>query len=194
MQVDTRGKAKLLLNLANYADSDEDMDYYIHNLSFWIGGDEVEEISRHLQKILKERPNLVDLLVKIVGNMKDSWPAYRRLAIIDALLGVKNLIPINRMPEILWERSDALISLGRYEESLTEATMNLDLCPANNHKLQFGIHITLGDVKRTMASTSKEVQESISHLKKALTISKRYNITKFRDIAACETVGTSVKS
>jgi hypothetical protein len=179
LAVTTRDAARLFLEIATQAGSERDHERCARELAWWIGKDEVEDLSKMLRAAIRERRLPPDLPWIVVDGTEGRWPAYRRLAVLDALqapgpaedagyLTDHSAVPANRLAEFHYRRALLLYESGRAPEADAEASRGLE-CPGSQPLLEAALHEVAGAARLA----SGGMQAATQSLEEALAIRSR---------------------
>jgi tetratricopeptide (TPR) repeat protein len=191
LPVVTRDAARLFLEIATQAGSEQDQQKYTRELAWWIGGDEAEELSGLLRKAVRQRRMPPDVVWMVVDGTEYRWPPGRRLAVLDALrvpvkgeprieanLGAAqnaegyrtdySTVPIERLPELHYRRARLLHDMGRFGEAQAEAALGLECVPLEP-LLEAALHEVTGLVRLNLG----EPEAATCALEQALAIRSR---------------------
>ncbi len=131
LHVRRREVARLFLSVAGHLGARE-QKVYRKQLEWWIGTDEAEQLKPMVQEEIESgalRPDLVWAFLEA----SDDWPAYRRLALLDAYIDAQgsdsepHVFSYERALQVQLLRGRLLLDLGRYPESLDEARAILQI-------------------------------------------------------------------
>ncbi|MEA2564770.1 MAG: hypothetical protein QOH06_6274 [Acidobacteriota bacterium] len=136
--VTTRDVARLFVTLADHLGEDE-RDEFLRDLAWWVGMEEADDLRDGLETALAEGWLKPETLWGAIEGTKGRWPAYRRLALLDAYgtgprdeegnpLGV----PMERLGEFHFLRAQLLLDLGRYQEAVGHAELAVRLDEAQS--------------------------------------------------------------
>ena len=165
LTVPTRGTTRLLLEVARFLASEDEKARYQQELAWWIGSEEAEELAAELSAAVKEGRMQPEVLWGAVTGSEYIWPAYRRLAVLDAFACQEDGVPSPLLIEFYTLRSELLRSLGRFAEAYADAESGLALC--KEPSLQAArLHACAGVAKLELA----EFVDAESYLGQALTI------------------------
>ena len=127
VQVTNRGWARCFLSIAEHL-NDRERAPYERRLAWWVGLDAVIELQAEVRTEL-EREKIDPELVWRVARYSNDWPAYRRLALLDAYAQATigqgedaiSVLSFNLLADFHLLRADLLRDLGRYAESIYDA-------------------------------------------------------------------------
>jgi len=191
LPVATRDAARLFLEIATQAGSEQEQQKYARELAWWIGGDEAEELSGLLRKALRQRRMPPNVVWMVVDGTEYRWPPGRRLAVLDALrvpvmgeprieanLGAAqdaeghrtdhSVVPIERLAEFHYRRARLLHDMGRFVEALAEAALGLECAPMEP-LLEAALYEVAGLVRLNLG----ELEAATPALEQALAIRSR---------------------
>ena len=179
LAVTTRDAARLFLEIATQAGSEPGQERYARELAWWIGKDEAEGLTKMLRAAIREHRLPPDLPWIVVDGTEGRWPAYRRLAVLDALhapgpaedAGYPNdhsAVPANRLAEFHYRRALLLYEAGRAPEADAEASRGLE-CSGSHPLLEAALHEVVGAARLA----SGGIQGATQALEEALAIRSR---------------------
>jgi tetratricopeptide (TPR) repeat protein len=127
LPVRTRDVARLFVTLAEHL-GDEERNEYLRELAWWVGVDEAEALRDGLATAVAEGSLEPEALWKAVKGTEGRWPAYRRLALLDAYgvgpcddAGNPLGVPVERLGDFHLKRGELLREMGEYVEALYHA-------------------------------------------------------------------------
>jgi tetratricopeptide (TPR) repeat protein len=191
LPVVTRDAARLFLEIATQAGSEQDQQKYARELAWWIGGDEAGELSGLLQEALRQRRLPPNVVWMVVDGTEYRWPPGRRLAVLDALRApVKSeprieasfgaaqdaqgyrtdysMVPLERLAEFHYRRARLLHDMGRFPEAQAETALGLECAPLEP-LLEAAFHEVAGLVRLNLG----ELEAATCALEQALAIRSR---------------------
>jgi tetratricopeptide (TPR) repeat protein len=179
LAVRTRDAARLFLEIATQAGSEPDQERCARELAWWIGPGEAEDLSKLLRAAIRERRLPPDLPWIVADGTEGRWPAYRRLAVLDALQppgptedaghpADHSAVPANRLAEFRYRRALLLYQAGRAPEADAEASRGLE-CPGSHPLLEAALHEVAGAARLA----SGGMQAATQSLEEALAIRSR---------------------
>jgi tetratricopeptide (TPR) repeat protein len=133
VQVSRRGWARCFLAIAEYLGERERAPYE-RSLGWWIGLEAAEALQEEVQTAI-EREEVDPELVWRVALDSDTWPAYRRLAVLNAYAlatvgrgaDAISVLPFARLVDFHLLHASLLIDVGRYSDALVNAQSALKL-------------------------------------------------------------------
>lgn len=131
--VTKRGWARCFLSIAEHLGNRE-REPYERSLAWWIGLEAADSLQVEVRTAI-EREEIEPELVWRVANNSEAWPAFRRLAVLEAYAQARvcqgeatlSVLPFNRLANFHLLRGDLLIIVGRYAEALVDAQNALKL-------------------------------------------------------------------
>jgi tetratricopeptide (TPR) repeat protein len=126
--VQSRGVARLYLELSRHS-SDVKRLRIEHQLAWWIGAEEADELCNIVRRTLKtNRLSAADLMSEIEKHFFD-WPAYKTVALLNALCDDKGSpqLPLDLVPAFYALRAPRLFDLGKVKESWDDAQLGLQI-------------------------------------------------------------------
>lgn len=122
--VTRRGWARCFLSIAEHL-GDREREPHERSLAWWISREAADSLQAEVREEI-ERAEIDPELVWQVARDSKAWPAYRRLAVLEAYAQATvgeavAVLPFNRLADFHLLRGDLLIEIGRYAESLTDA-------------------------------------------------------------------------
>ncbi len=122
-----RGWARCFLSIADHL-GDREREPYERSLAWWISLEAADALQAEVRAEI-ECEEIDPELVWRVANDSVAWPAFRRLAVLEAYaqatIGVGendlSVLPFDRLADFHLLRASLLIAVGRYSESLTDA-------------------------------------------------------------------------
>jgi hypothetical protein len=187
----TRDAARLFLEIATQAGSEQEQQKWARELAWWIGGDESGELPGLLRKAVRQRRMTPNLVWMVVDGTEYRWPPGRRLAVLDALrVPVKgeprieansgaerdaedhrtdhSVVPVERLAEFHYRRARLLHDMGRFPEALAEAALGLECAPMEP-LLEAALHEVTGLIKLNLG----ELEAATGALEQALEVRSR---------------------
>lgn len=182
----TRDAARLYLEIATQAGSEQDQHTFARELAWWIGAGEAEQLSELLRTAVQQRRLPPNVVWTVVGGTEYRWPPGRRLAVLDALrVPVKSdsqiaaqgadayrtdysLVPIERLPDFHYLRARLLHDMGRFAEALAEAALGQECAPLEP-LLEAALHEVTGLVRLNLG----ELEAATLALERALALRSR---------------------
>lgn len=159
MPVTRRGWARCFLAIAEHL-GDRERERYERWLGWWIGLEAAEALQVEVRNAI-EREEVDPNLVWRVASESEAWPAFRRLAVLDAYAQAQvgegdaaiAVVPFDRLADFHLLRAELLQGVGRYAESLADAKAALKLTDqdpvrrAKAHNASGAAWLDLGDAK-----------------------------------------------
>jgi tetratricopeptide (TPR) repeat protein len=165
LPVNTRGCARLVLELAQHLADADQRHTYETELAWWIGMDEVEALTRYLVAAVRQRQRDSQILWMLVQKTEYRWPAYRQLAVLDALQDQEQGLPVGLLGYFYAERAELLRVMGRYQEGLSDALAGLRFCEADS-LLAGTLNAAIGLIRSDLG----EYEQALHPLQRALAI------------------------
>jgi tetratricopeptide (TPR) repeat protein len=168
----TRGMTLLRFSLASYLEDDQARQFFLRELRVWIGPGEVEDLTAEfIAGIADGRTSARDLL-GATRQTEGFWPAFRRLAFLEAARTRLGDLPPDERLELHNQRAEILREMQRAPEAVAEARLALEEArkvhgpghPATARALNL-----LG----ILLNESGELPEARTLLEEALTIQSR---------------------
>ena len=163
--VRTRQGARLVLELARQLRDKEQRGAYETELAWWISVEEAEALTQSLAAAVQQRQIAPEFVWAIVRSTRDRWPAYRRLALLDALRHQEQGLALQELSDFYATRSELLREVGRYQEALEDARTGLSFCEAES-LLAARLHSEIGLACLDLG----EYKQALSPLRSALAI------------------------
>lgn len=140
LSVSTRDIARLFISLADYLGEDE-RDNYLRELEWWTGNEESDDLREGLIEAISEGRLKPEVLWGALKATEGRWPAYRRLALLDAYgagprdeKGNPLGVPLERLGDFQFLRATILEALGQYSEAVIHAELSLNIHKAHSGK------------------------------------------------------------
>ena len=169
LPVRRREVARLFLAVADHL-GERERGTYRRPLEWWIGADEAEQLKPAVQAEIERGELDPDLVWGFLNDVSD-WPAYRRLALLDAYIDARDpdgggqVFSSERALGVQLMRGYLLLELGRYRESLVEAEAFLEAVEPETVEESQGL-ILAGNSLRELGDHAKSGQ----HLSRALSL------------------------
>ena len=132
LPVRTRGCARLVLEWVRQLEDEAQRLAYETELAWWIGTDEADALTRYLAAAVRQRQVEPEALWALARHTRDRRPAYRRLAVLNALGGKVVALPVAELAAFYADRARLLRQTGRYPEAIDDALSGLDFCDAQS--------------------------------------------------------------
>jgi tetratricopeptide (TPR) repeat protein len=145
LPVRTRDVARLFVALADHL-GEEERDGYLRDLDWWVGTDGADALRDELTLAVATGRLKHEILWSALLGTEERWPAYRRLALLDAYgagprddEGNSLGVPLERFGEFQTLRAELLVDLGQYRDALGHAEQGASIAEAQNgkHSLQY---------------------------------------------------------
>ncbi|HWN45245.1 MAG TPA: tetratricopeptide repeat protein, partial [Thermoanaerobaculia bacterium] len=162
--VTTRDVARLFLTLADHL-GEEERDEILRDLAWWVGMEEADDLRDGLGAALAEGWLKPETLWGAIEGTEGRWPAYRRLALLDAYgtgprdeegnpLGV----PMERLGRFHFLRARLLLNLGRYQEAQGNAELAVRVFEAQSGRQSLPFltaSVLVGDLLRLLGDFTR---------------------------------------
>ncbi len=152
LPVRTRDVARLFVTLAHYLGKEE-QDEYLRDLDWWVGTDDAEDLREELTLALVTGRLKSETLWGALQSTKERWPAYRRLALLDAYGGGPRDeegnalgVPLERLGDFHVLRAGILEELGQYREALDHATQAASIDEVHRGKQSYEYLRDIGQI------------------------------------------------
>ncbi|HTG32153.1 MAG TPA: tetratricopeptide repeat protein [Thermoanaerobaculia bacterium] len=130
-----RGWARCFLSIAEHLGGRE-CEPYERSLAWWIGLEAADALRAEI-RIAIECEEIEPELVWRMAKDSETWPAYRRLAVLEAYAQAtigegaasRTVVPFDRFADFHLLRASLLIDVGRYADSLADSQDALKLVP-----------------------------------------------------------------
>ncbi|MEE8522964.1 MAG: tetratricopeptide repeat protein, partial [Thermoanaerobaculia bacterium] len=163
LAIRTRGEARRL-DVAQYL-SAENRKPFERRLSWWIGPDEAEDLSRGIAQSLADGEVDPEMVWNLVLGSDGSWPAYRRLAVLEAYApavagedGPAQALSPERLQALHYLRAGIFVELGRYQEAMEDASKLLETATAGTLEAAAALNLT-GVIRLEQGKPEAEVFE-----------------------------------
>jgi len=123
LHVMSKGIAVLYIHLFDHSRDNDLREKYASLLSWWVGMDGAERLSEQLVEQMKDGLLSPDIVWSVFETTKNTWPPYRRKALLDAYEKQPDGIPVDRFESFHYEKSWILFQLAEYDEALAIAKM-----------------------------------------------------------------------
>lgn len=159
VHVNRRSWARCFLSISEHL-SDREREPYECSLAWWIGFEAADALQAEIRKEIESEEIDPELVWRVAAD-SEAWPAFRRLAVLEAYAQAKigkgkaviSVVPFDRLADFYLLRAKLLDDVGRYAESLDNALNALELVDQNPLKRARALNASgmarrhLGDVK-----------------------------------------------
>lgn len=119
----SRGLAEVFIHLCEHMKSEEQRDYYLSELAWWVAPAEAETLTDNLVRLIETNALDAETPWMVLQGSRQRWPAPRRLALLKIFERLPDRLPKNRQGHFHLFHSEALADLRQHEESLVEARL-----------------------------------------------------------------------
>ncbi len=117
LPVTSRGIARLFLELSRLLPTGRDVEFYHGYLAWWIGLDDATLLGEQLSCAINSGRLAPSVLWKVVAETRHTWPAYRRLAVLEAFSEQRSGVPYELREPFDDVKMELLHQLARYSDA-----------------------------------------------------------------------------
>src|SRR4051794_4305594 len=122
----TRGMTLLRFSLASYLEDDQARQFFLRELRVWIGPGEVEDLTAEFIAGMADGRTSARDLLGAARQTEGFWPAFRRLAFLEAARTRLEDLPPDERLELHNQRAEILRETQRAPEAVAEARLALE--------------------------------------------------------------------
>src|SRR3954451_5974667 len=122
----TRGMTLLRFSLASYLEDDQARQFFLRELRVWIGPGEVEDLTAEFIAGMADGRTSARDLLGAARQTEGLWPAFRRLAFLEAARTRLGDLPPDERLELHNQRAEILRETQRAPEAVAEARLALE--------------------------------------------------------------------